>query len=139
MVYDKTGGSSVPDCRLRGTKSGGFRASDTEFRLDCAGSDGRADVCWDPNMTYIVQCITSVGTSDIGKNLNIDASAANSRTGISGMSVQIPASASLSDPFKLIGLAPFEELGGKQPSALANCGVEVAINNSFVNGPVAGQ
>jgi hypothetical protein len=104
-----------------------------------SGSDGRADVCWDPDMTFLVQCISSIGTSDFGKNLNIDASAANATTGISGMSIQIPASASLNDPFKLIGLAPFEELGGKQVAAPANSGVEVAWNNHFLRAPVAAQ
>lgn len=100
---------------------------------------GRADVCFNPDQTYYVQCVTSVGPSDIGKNLTIDVSSANSLTGLSGMSVTIPASASQNDYFKLIGLAPFEELGGKQTGGGTNNGVEVRWNRHFLKAGTPAQ
>lgn len=106
---------------------------------------GRADVCYDPNQTYVVQCVTSVGPSNIGKNVVIDTSSANSLTGLSGQSVDIPASASANDYFKIINISPFDELGGKlginngAGGGGANNGVEVKWNNHFLHAPVAGQ
>lgn len=109
-----------------------------------SGQQGRADVCFDPNQTYVVQCVTSVGISNLGKNLMIDASAANATTGISGMSVDIPTSSSIADLFKLISLSPFEELSGKMGQTSgsfggANNGVEVKWNNHFLHAKTANQ
>lgn len=100
---------------------------------------GRADVCWDVNQIYTVQCVASVGVGDYGKNVHIDASAANARTGLSGMSVTVPASASTNDPFKIIQISPFEELGSFTAGAGGNNGVTVAWNNHFLRTPTAGQ
>lgn len=109
---------------------------------------GRADVCYDPNQTYYVQCVTSVGASNLGKNVVLDMSAANSTTGLSGMSVDIPASASANDYFVILNIGPFDELGGKlgiggvnggSNIGGANNGVEVRWNNHFLKAPVAGQ
>lgn len=106
---------------------------------------GRADVVFDPNQTFYVQCVTSVGPSNIGKNVTVDVSAANSLTGLSGMSVDIPASASANDYFKIINIGPFDELGGKlgigggAGGGGANNGVEVKWNNHFLHAPIAGQ
>lgn len=104
-----------------------------------SGNIGRADICWDVNQIYAVQCITSVGVGDYGKNLTIDTSAANARTGLSGMAVSVPASASTADPFKLIQISPFEELGSFTAGAGANNGVTVAWNNHILRSPTAGQ
>lgn len=102
---------------------------------------GMADVCFDPNQTYYVQCTTSVGTSDIGKNLVVDVSSANSLTGLSGMSVSIPASASINDYFKLINVGPFDQLGFANASLAGtpNNGVEVKWNNHFLHAATASQ
>lgn len=102
---------------------------------------GRADICFDPNQTYVVQCITSIGTSNFGSTLTIDQSAANPTTGLSGQSVTIPASASVNDLFVMIGIAATEEgaVGGKLYGAAANSGVEVKWNRHFLKAPVAGQ
>lgn len=107
-----------------------------------SGQVGRADVCYDPNQTYYVQCVTSVGGSNIGSNLIIDVSAANSQTGLSGMSVDIPASASTNDLFKLINIGPFDIVttGGYSQGTTGgapNNGVEVRWNNHFLNAPTA--
>lgn len=105
-----------------------------------SGQVGRADVCWDPNQSYIVQCVTSVGPSNIGQNVMIDASAANPNTGISGMSVDIVASASTNELFKIIGLSPFELIPYQQgvPGGGPNNGVEVRPNFHFLHAPTAG-
>lgn len=110
-----------------------------------SAAPGRADVCYDPNQTYYVQCVTSVGPSNIGKNLIIDQSAANSTTGLSGMSVDIPASASTNDYFKCLNIGPFDELGGKlginggPGGGGPNNGIEVKWNNHFLHAPTKGQ
>ncbi len=93
-------------------------------------------------MTYYVQCVTSVGASNVGQNVMLDISAANSRTGISGMSVDIPASASTGELFKVIGLGPFDQLNGYSQGIQgggANNGVEVAWNKHFLRAATAGQ
>lgn len=116
----------------------------THFANKCivSGQPGRAEVCWDPEMTYFTQCVTSVGTSNIGTNVMIDASATNNnlRTGISTMSVDIPASASSNELFKIVGLAPFEQLSGYGQGVTgggANNGVEVAWNRQLFRAPTA--
>lgn len=98
---------------------------------------GRADVCYDPNQTFYVQCVTSVGPSNIGKNVTIDVSSANALTGISGLSVDIPASASINDYFKIINIGPFDELGGKGTGGGPNNGVEVKWNKHFLHASTA--
>lgn len=100
---------------------------------------GMVDVCIDPDQTYYVQCVTSVGLSNIGKNVTIDVSAANSLTGLSGMSVNIPASASVNDLFKVLNISPFDELAGKGTGGGPNNGVEVRWNRHMLHAPTAGQ
>lgn len=108
-------------------------------KLIVSAGVGRVDVCIDPDQTYIVQCVASVGPSNIGKNVTIDVSAANALTGISGMSVTIPASASINDLFKIINFSPFEELSGKETGGGTNNGVEVRWNRHLMHAPTAGQ
>lgn len=100
---------------------------------------GRVDVCWDPMQEYYVQCIASAGPSNMGKNVTIDVSASNAQTGISGMAVTIPASASANDLFKIVSIGPFDELSGKDTGGGTNNGVIVVWNNHALKGPVAGQ
>lgn len=98
---------------------------------------GRVDVLFDPNMTYYVQCVASAGPSNMGKNVTIDVSASNATTGLSGMSVTIPASASINDLFKIINISPFEELGGKETGGGTNNGVEVKWNRHLLHAATA--
>ena len=100
---------------------------------------GRVDVCFDPNQTYYVRCDTSAGASNMGKNVILAVSAANTLTGISGHSVDIPASASVNDLFKIINIGPFDELSGKGTGGGANNGVEVKWNRHLLHAPTAGQ
>jgi hypothetical protein len=79
-------------------------------KIIASGGVGRVDVCFDPMQEYYVQCVTSAGPSNMGKNVIIDVSASNALTGISGMAVSIPASASTNDLFKIVSIGPFDEL-----------------------------
>lgn len=108
-------------------------------KIIVSGGVGRVDVCYDPNQTYFVQCVTSAGASNMGKNVTINVSANNSTTGLSGQAVDIPASASINDLFKILNLGPFDELSGKESGGGANNGVEVAWNRHFLRAPIAGQ
>jgi hypothetical protein len=109
-----------------------------------SGGVGRADVCFHPDMTYYVQCVTSVGGSNIGTNVAIDVSAANATTGLSGMSVDLVASASTNELFKIINIGPFDSnsLTGRYSQGVtgggANNGVEVKWNYHFLHAPTAG-
>lgn len=108
-------------------------------KIITSAGQGRADVCFDPNQTYYAQCVTSCGQSNIGKNAVIDVSSANSLTGISGMSVDIPASASQNDFFKIINIGPFDELSGKGTGGGPNNGVEVKWNRHFLHASTPNQ
>lgn len=102
-----------------------------------SGGVGRADICLDPWQPYTVQCVTSVGGSNLFTNVMLDVSAGNATTGISGMSVDLVASASIGELFKIIGLAP-TELVANGPNGQtvigggANNGVEVMWNFHFL-------
>lgn len=104
-----------------------------------SGQPGRADVCWDPNQTYFVQCVTSVGQSNFGTNVMIDASAVNLSLGISGMSVDIVTSASTNELFKIVGFGPYDSYLNGLPyqqvyaAGGTNNGVEVRPNYHFLN------
>lgn len=102
---------------------------------------GRVDVCFDPNQTYYVRCTASAGPSNMGKNVTLDdtTNVANSRTGISGQAVTIPASASQNDLFKVINISPFEELAGKETGGGAGNGVEVKWNFHLLHASTPGQ
>lgn len=108
-----------------------------DSKIIASGGVGTVDVVFDPNQTFYVQCVTSVGPSNIGKNCIIDVSASNSRTGISGMAVSIPASASINDPFKIINIGPFDTLGGMNTGGGTNNGVEVRWNRHFLHAATA--
>lgn len=108
-------------------------------KIITSAQPGMADVCFNPDQTYYVQCVTSCGQSNIGKNATVDVSAANALTGISGMSVDIPASASANDYFKIISFGPFDQLGGYNTGGGPNNGVEVRWNNHFLKAPTANQ
>lgn len=93
---------------------------------------GRADVCWDPDQLYSVKCETSVAATTLPVNMMIDASAPNSRLGISGMALTAQSSASVGNPFKVIAVSPMGELGGKGPTGDAGQEVICMINNHLL-------
>lgn len=108
-------------------------------KLIASGGVGRVDVCYDPNAEYVVRCATSVGPSNIGKNVVLAGASANALTGRSGAFVDIPASASINDLFKIICLSPFGELGGKDTGGGAGNGVVVRWNRQMFRSGSAGQ
>lgn len=77
-----------------------------------SGGDGRVDVCYDPFAEYIVRCETSVGPSNLNHNVVLVASGANSLLGQSTQSVSIPASASINDHFRIVRIAPLNDIDG---------------------------
>jgi len=106
-------------------------------KMIASAGTGRVDVLFDPNQTFYVQCVASVGPSNIGKNCTIDVSASNALTGISGMAVTIPASSSINDLFKIINIGPFDELSGKETGGGTNNGVEVKWNRHLLHAATA--
>lgn len=104
-----------------------------------SGGVGRVDVCYDPNAEYVVRCETSVGPSNIGKNVILVCSGQNALLPNGSMSVNIPASASTNDLFHVVALSPFGELSGKDTGGGAGNGVIVRWNNHMLKAPVAGQ
>jgi len=106
-----------------------------------SGGVGRADICLDPNQLYTVQCVTSVGGTNLFTNVMLDVSAGNATTGLSGQAVDLVASASTGELFKIIGLAPFETINTPYGQTVigggANNGVEVAWNFHFLRSPTA--
>ena len=98
-----------------------------------SANPGRADVCFDPDMTYFVRCETSIGLGDVQSRVMVSAHVThNATTGLSVMSVAVESSASVKNPFKIIDISPFEELGGKGTGAAAGQEVEVAWNNHYL-------
>ena len=97
-----------------------------------SGGVGRADVCWDPEMTYYVKCETSIGVGDVPVNGMVDVSAFNTTLGISGQAIAVQSSASPGNPFKILQVGPFDELGGKGTGGVTAQGVEVIINNHLL-------
>ena len=118
-----------------------FTFNNTKFIA--SGTPGMVDVCFDPNQTYVVRCKSSVGPSNIGRNCAIDVSGAayNPLLGISGMAGDVVSSASANDYFKIINIAPFDQLSGNYNGTSTgslgapNQGVEVRWNNHFLNAP----
>lgn len=112
-------------------------------KLIVSGGQGMVDVCFDPNQTYVVRCKSSVGPSNIGRNCAIDMSggAVNATLGLSGQCVDVIASASTNEYFKLINISTFDQLSGYYNGTstgtlgVPNQGVEVRWNSHFLNAP----
>lgn len=100
-----------------------------------SGGVGRVDVCYDPNAEYVVRCETSVGPSNIGKNVILVCSGQNALLAQGAMSVNIPTSASVNDLFRIISLSPFGELAGKDTGGGNGNGVIVRWNNHQLKAP----
>lgn len=110
-----------------------------QYKSLVSGSQGRADVMYDPNAEFVVRCETSVGQSVIGKNVIIDQSAPNLVLGRSGMDISLPASASVNDLFKVVRISEFEELSGKESgfSQTTGCGLVVRWNRHVLKASTA--
>lgn len=108
-------------------------------KIIASGGVGRVDVCYDPFAEYVVRCETSVGPSNIGKHVTIVASGANATTGRSYQSVTTETSASVDNPFTIVCLSPFGELGGKDTGGGAGNGVIVRWNKHMFKAGTSGQ
>ena len=117
----------------------------SQTKLITSGTYGHALVCTDPNQEYVVRCETSVGNGEIGRNVTIDQSAPNAALGRSGQAVNVPASSSINDLFKISRIYEGENLlGGATFAAGAGAGstgngVVVVINRGTFNAATAGQ
>lgn len=81
-------------------------------KMIVSGANGMVDVLYDPNAEFVVRCETSVGATDILKNVVLsDTSATAGLTRVS-LSVNLPASASVNDLFKFIRFAEQNDLSG---------------------------
>jgi len=89
---------------------------------------GWVGVIDDPNMSYIVECATSVGPSNIGNTVWVDATVANSATGISQYTVTLTSANGGNPQWRVLGLAPTEIASTAAGSP----------NNRIVVAPVAG-
>jgi hypothetical protein len=78
---------------------------------------GFVDVMDDPDMTFIVECDTSVGLSNIGQAVFIVVTAMNTAVGVSRMHVTLTTVAGSPVPFRIIGLSPFDEVTGETGAA----------------------
>lgn len=111
-------------------------------KLIASGQPGRVDVCYDPNAEYIVRCETSVGPSNIDKNVVLSGMSSNPTLGTSNCAVTIPASASVNDLFRLRRLADQNDIVGNNGfNDVGGAGQPVIVswNNHVYNSRTAGQ
>lgn len=81
-------------------------------KIIASGQDGRVDVAYDKNAEFIVRCETSVGPSNIDKNVVLAGLSANALTGRTYATVTIPASASVNDLFRIVKIADQNDIVG---------------------------
>lgn len=96
-----------------------------------SGANGMVDVCYDPMAEYIVRCETSVGPSNINHNVVLTGFSANASLPRIIQSVDIPASSSVADLFRLVRLADQNDIVtlGNAPIGGSGNAVIVRWNN----------
>jgi hypothetical protein len=106
-----------------------------------SGANGLVDVCYDPYAEYVVRCETSVGPSNINKNVVLTGYSARASLPQIIQSVDIPASASVGDLFRIIRLAEVNDLlsQGSNPVGGTGNAVIVSWNNHTRKAGTAGQ
>lgn len=107
-----------------------------------SGANGLADVCYDPFAEYIVRCETSVGPSNINHNVVITGASANASLPRIIQAVDIPASASVADAFRIVRLADINDLaqaGMTNPVGGSGNAVIVRWNQHTYKAGTAGQ
>lgn len=107
-----------------------------------SGANGLVDVCYDPYAEYIVRCETSVGPSNINHNVVLTGFSAQASLPRIIQSVDIPASASVGDLFRIIRLADINDLaqiGLNNPVGGSGNAVIVRWNNHTLKAGTAGQ
>lgn len=106
-----------PDQAGFGVVTGVYNASGRPFtqqanKVIASGQAGMVDVFYDPMGEFIVRCESSVGQSDILKNVVLTGASANAALPRIIQAVTLPASASLNDLFKFIRFAPENDIQG---------------------------
>lgn len=81
-------------------------------KVIASGQPGMVDVLYDPNAEFIVRCETSVGQTDILKNVTLTGASANNALPRIIQSVQLPASASVNDLFKFLRFSTENDITG---------------------------
>lgn len=107
-----------------------------------SGANGLADVCYDPMAEYIVRCETSVGPSNINHNVTLTGFSANASLPRVFQAVDIPASASVADAFRIVRLADINDLaqaGMQNPVGGSGNAVIVRWNQHTYKAGTAGQ
>lgn len=106
-----------------------------------SGANGLVDVCYDVNAEYIVRCETSVGPSNINHNVTLTGFSAKAALPQIIQAVDIPASASVADPFRIVRLAEINDLAalGSNPVGGSGNAVIVRWNQHTYKAGTAGQ
>lgn len=129
-----------------GVVLGVFNSSGRPFtqqttKFIASGANGLVDVCYDPFAEYIVRCETSVGPSNINHNVTITGFSAKAALPQIIQAVDIPASASINDAFRIVRLAEVNDLTaqGLNPTGGSGNAVIVRWNNHTYKAGTAGQ
>lgn len=130
-----------------GVVLGVFNSSGRPFtqqatKFIASGANGMVDVCYDPFAEYIVRCETSVGPSNINHNVVLTGFSAQANLPTVIQSVDIPASASVGDLFRIVRLAEQNDIsvaGAATPTGGSGNAVVVRWNNHTYKAGTAGQ
>lgn len=107
-----------PDLAGFGVVVGVYNSAGRPFSLQTpklivSGANGMVDILYDKEAEFIVRCESSVGQSDIMKNVVLTGgSAANTNLPRIVQAVTLPASASVNDLFKFVRFATINDLQG---------------------------
>lgn len=96
-----------------------------------SGANGMVDVNYDPWAEYIVRCETSVGPSNVNKNVVLTGFSAQASLPRVIQSVDIPASASAGDLFRLVRLADQSDILTLGNAPLGGSGNPVVVRWNF--------
>lgn len=94
-----------------------------------SGQTGYALVNVDPETCYIVQIDVTASTGIIGNTISVSAGSPNARAGVSGFNLRgASLGTAAENPFRIVGIAPTELIGGYDKDYPAGSGVEVIPN-----------
>ena len=129
-----------------GVVMGVFNSSGRPFtqqatKYIASGANGLVDVNYDPFAEYVVRCETSVGPSNINHNVTLTGYSAQASLPRIIQAVDIPASASVGDLFRIVRLAEVNDLPalGNNPVGGSGNAVIVRWNNHTYKAGTAGQ
>lgn len=121
--------------------SSGRPFTNANVKFIASGANGLVDVCYSPDAEYIVRCETSVGPSNINHNVVLTGYSARASLPQIIQAVDIPASASVADPFRIVRLAEINDLAslGNNPVGGSGNAVIVRWNQHTYKAGTAGQ